>query len=182
MRRWLLLLLAGMALLLLAEGAFAQVKRNRFQNLDTGKTGGVRALVEDADGLVWVGGDAGLVRFDGRQMAAIAPERITGPVNALALQGRVRLWIGGEQGLLRWDLAAERLAEAPCKGMVDGIGQVQVTGDGVLGLSRSGLYRIDADTLACNPVRIDGLPEGQPLERFWQDDRQLWLAVRDRGL
>lgn len=175
-------MLAGIALLLLAEGAFAQIKRNRFQNLDTGKTGGVRALVEDADGLVWVGGDAGLVRFDGRQMAAIAPDRITGPVNALALQGRVRLWIGGEQGLLRWDLAGERLAEAPCKGMVDGIGQVQVTGDGVLGLSRSGLYRIHADSLACNPVRIAGLPDGQPVERFWQDDRQLWLAVRDRGL
>lgn len=182
MRRWLLAVLAGIALLVLAEGAFAQVKRNRFQNLDTGKTGGVRALAEDADGLVWVGGDAGLARFDGRQMAAIAPDRLTGPVNALALQGRVRLWIGGEQGLLRWDLAGERLAEAPCKGMVDGIGQVQVTGDGVLGLSRSGLYRVHPDTLACSPVRIAGLPEGQPVERFWQDDRQLWLAIRDRGL
>ena len=182
MRRWIAVALACTVFLLLVDNAFAQAPRRRFESLDTGRIGGVHALVEDADGFIWVGGDGGLARFDGRQLLPIAPDRIGGAVNALALQGDARVWVASDRGVLRWDLAGQRLDEVPCDGLVDGVGQLQVTGEAVLALSRSGLYRVDANTLACAPVHIAGLPEGQPVERFWQDGQQLWLAVRDRGL
>jgi signal transduction histidine kinase/ligand-binding sensor domain-containing protein len=58
----------------------------------------VRAIAQDADGILWFGTDAGLVRYDGvrleRETLGTAPAR----VRALAVDDNQRLWVGTDAG------------------------------------------------------------------------------------
>lgn len=59
----------------------------------------VRAIAEDADGLMWFGTDAGLARYDGRRTQAVTDELLAGQrVFALAVDARGALWVGAEGG------------------------------------------------------------------------------------
>ena len=168
--------------LLLTGAAQAQLARQRFDNPATGTLGGVKAVVEDPEGFIWLGGEGGLARFDGRHVMPAATAAVRDTVNALALQDRQYLWVGTASGLLRWDMAAQRAEQVSCSGFVEGVGQLQVQADGVLALSRSGLFRIDGKTLTCRRIAVAGLPADAPIERFFMDASHLWLAARAHGL
>lgn len=64
----------------------------------------VNAIAEDAQGILWFGTDNGLVRYDGRNVAAV-PGQASLPsrrILALQLDARGDLWIGTEGGAARW--------------------------------------------------------------------------------
>jgi diguanylate cyclase (GGDEF)-like protein len=75
----------------------------------------VRALTESADGMVWVGTDAGLGRYDPRNdrwRVFRAREDSNGAlpdnrVQALLIDGQGRLWVGLIHGLAWFDMATE---------------------------------------------------------------------------
>ena len=139
-------------------------------------------MAEDPVGFIWVGGSGGLGRFDGHRLVQVAADRLNGAVKSLAMQGDTYLWVASVHGVMRRDLVQERMSEVHCAGLDDGVGQLQLHDDAMYALARSGLYRIRTDTLDCQPVSIDGLPAGQPIERFWWGEHGLWLAVRKHGL
>ncbi|HMV86919.1 MAG TPA: two-component regulator propeller domain-containing protein [Blastocatellia bacterium] len=64
----------------------------------------VNAIAEDAAGLMWFGTDNGLVRYDGRNVEAVAGETAlpSRRILALKLDARGGLWIGTEAGAARW--------------------------------------------------------------------------------
>jgi len=78
----------------------------------------VRALAESPDGMVWVGTDAGLGRYDPRnghwRVYQQAPNNNTGlpdnRVQALLIDSQGRLWIGLINGLAWFDAATETFA------------------------------------------------------------------------
>ena len=67
----------------------------------------VRALVQGADGYLWAGTAAGLVRFDGVSSRVYEPENTSALaaklIRSLLVDGRGRMWIGTERGLTRYD-------------------------------------------------------------------------------
>ena len=75
----------------------------------------VRALAESADGMVWIGTDAGLARFDARNgrwrvFRENAASRVALPdnrVQSLLIDGKGRLWVGMIRGLSWFDPGTE---------------------------------------------------------------------------
>jgi ligand-binding sensor domain-containing protein len=64
----------------------------------------VKAIAEDAQGILWFGTDNGLARYDGRNIVA-APGAATLPsqhILVLQLDARGDLWIGTDNGAARW--------------------------------------------------------------------------------
>jgi signal transduction histidine kinase/ligand-binding sensor domain-containing protein len=59
----------------------------------------VRAVAQDADGVMWFGTDAGLARYDGRRIQSVTSEGLSGPrVRALVVDAGGALWVGADGG------------------------------------------------------------------------------------
>src|SRR5215207_5708695 len=59
----------------------------------------VRAVAQDAEGVMWFGTDAGLARYDGRRVQSVTSEGLAGPrVRALAVGAGGPLWVGADGG------------------------------------------------------------------------------------
>src|SRR5215210_2877617 len=59
----------------------------------------VRAVAQDAEGVMWFGTDAGLARYDGRRVQSVTREGLAGPrVRALAVGPDGALWVGADSG------------------------------------------------------------------------------------
>lgn len=59
----------------------------------------VRAVAQDAEGVMWFGTDAGLARYDGRRVQSVTSEGLAGPrVRALAVGPDGALWVGADSG------------------------------------------------------------------------------------
>ena len=62
----------------------------------------VRAIAQDAEGVIWFGTERGLARYDGRRVQTIANEKLpTGSVLSLKTDRAGALWIGTETGAAR---------------------------------------------------------------------------------
>ncbi|MGA8041424.1 MAG: two-component regulator propeller domain-containing protein [Terracidiphilus sp.] len=66
----------------------------------------VHALAQTQDGFVWIGTEAGLVRFDGNRFAAFdtnsTPALPSGDIRCLLATADGALWVGTGEGLVRW--------------------------------------------------------------------------------
>ena len=102
----LLVLGAGDAL---AQGAagpelkpLTQYHLESWQTRDGLPTNGIRALAQDAEGFLWLGTEAGLVRFDGVEFRTFdrnsTPALKATDVTALFVDNVNRLWIGTDDG------------------------------------------------------------------------------------
>jgi signal transduction histidine kinase/ligand-binding sensor domain-containing protein len=59
----------------------------------------VRAVAQDADGVMWFGTDAGLAWYDGRRVQSVTSEGLSGPrVHALGVDAAGTLWVGSDGG------------------------------------------------------------------------------------
>src|SRR5215211_6297746 len=59
----------------------------------------VRAVAQDAEGVMWFGTDAGLARYDGRRVQSVTTEGLAGPrARALASDEAGALWVGSDAG------------------------------------------------------------------------------------
>src|ERR1044072_2160982 len=59
----------------------------------------VRAVAQDAGGVMWFGPDAGLSRYAGRRVQSVTREGLAGPrVRALAVGPDGALWVGADSG------------------------------------------------------------------------------------
>ncbi|MBC7932743.1 MAG: hypothetical protein H7Z38_19450, partial [Rubrivivax sp.] len=57
----------------------------------------VRAVAQDADGVMWFGTDAGLARYDGRRVQSVTDAGLSGPrVRALRVDGGGAIWVGAD--------------------------------------------------------------------------------------
>jgi signal transduction histidine kinase/ligand-binding sensor domain-containing protein len=62
----------------------------------------VRAIAQDADGMMWFGTDSGLVKYDGRRIQRVATDGwVAGQIRALELDADGALWIGTNSGAAR---------------------------------------------------------------------------------
>ncbi len=140
------------------------------------------ALCQDSRGRVWIGGEAGLSRWDGTGFRSwTTAQGLPHPqVNALADDEGGGVWVGSNRGLVR-----VRDHEVKVYTTADGLAQESVrsllaTGDGTLWIGGAGLSRWKAGRLS--PIRpSEGLPASIIKSLIADDLGSLWLGT-PRGL
>ena len=114
----------------------------------------INAIVQTRNGFLWVGTDAGLVRFNGRRFTAMElrpPQRAQGSVRALVEGPDGALWVGTGAGLARIPRAALDVYDQssidflhPASGSSDEITCLRFAPDGSLWVgTEGGLYRFE---------------------------------------
>jgi diguanylate cyclase (GGDEF)-like protein/PAS domain S-box-containing protein len=189
---------AAVALLALLAAAMPALGGERayvFQRVTTAEDlsqNTVHAVLQDRTGLVWIGTEGGLHRYDGYAFltfehspedAGSLPDSL---VSALAEDDRGRLWVGGGGGAVAWfDAEAGRFVEVPTpSGPRGGVGALLADADGAVWVgSARGVERIAADGTQADVLvypRDAGAPAATAaLAR--DGDGRVWVAG-SRGL
>jgi len=148
----------------------------------------VYAIAETADGYLWIGGEKGLVRFDGLNFRLIRTENSTafpaGPVLGLTTDSSGYLWVRlPGAGLLRY-------RDGKFEDVLSGFEQMEV---GVTAMCRGINGDVLLSALANGKVRYSGgrfisLAPGSTLTNFLAismaetADGTVWMGSRDAGL
>jgi len=188
-------------LLLAASTVHAGVPQNpRFENIDTEDglpQDTVDAMLQDRDGFLWFGTQAGLVRHDGYRFELFRGDSDQGPgigdqfVRALWEDGQRRLWIGTRGGLFRLDAGRARVERIePDEPAERGPGHRDIQaivgspgGEAVWVGTADGLQRIDLATDAIrvwhrDPGSDAGLSDDDVAALAWDAAGNLWIGTR----
>ena len=155
----------------------------------------VTALLEDADGFIWVGTQGGLARWDGYRFRAYQPDPHDSHslpdnyITSMALDKQGRLWIGTNSGgLARYDAWNDQFVRIPVG--AHGISHVAVNAivhDGANGLwvaSRAGLDHYFPDSgrvtqLRHNPDDARSLPDNHVRSLLRDSQGRLWVGTNE---
>lgn len=176
-----LILLLATAILCRFAVAAVEPPRERFSALPGGPPGGIAAIVEDASGLLWIGGDAGLHRHDGQRAQPIAIGDGSPRVFDLALV-EAGIYIAHESGLAFWSRTRAAIEPLACAPLANGVRSVQALPDGLLALGLGALVRLSREGTDCMPMALAGAPAGVPIEVARMIHGETWLALREQGL
>ncbi len=185
--------LAGLLLLCCCHAALAGGPRSlRFDHvgLEEGLSQeSVLTILQDRDGFMWFGSQAGLNRFDGYRNRVFRNDPndpgslVDNYVRASYQDGRGRLWFGTRGGLVRFDDATQRFARYPLSRRSDGMGRnsgvYAIVGDGKGGMwvgTGDGLVHLDPDSGQFRSLQREAGVKGT-----LSDERVLALAVDGRG-
>ena len=188
--RLLLVLAAGLIASAPALGFTNQLKfENRMQgsNLPFGE---IRAVVHGSDGFLWVGGDAGMYRYDGYTFTPIAIDYTHGEISELRHISAIfedsakRLWVGSTAGLMLLDRdrnlllpVGRELAEKP---FINAFAELN-NGD-ILIAAVQGLFLFDHQTETFSVIASErskrGLNDSTFFDIWVSDDQNVWLAMR----
>jgi ligand-binding sensor domain-containing protein len=139
----------------------------------------VRCLVEDRDGLIWVGTSGGLFRLQGEALLPVPAEdgkRIT--VKAVAQGQDGVVWVGTSSGLARVDRAGVRRVQVEGRPHAADVDALLPDPDGTLwiGTIHAGLQRLRAGRLAAITAR-QGLPSDTVLSVLDDGQGRLWMST-----
>ncbi|MDN4056429.1 two-component regulator propeller domain-containing protein [Massilia sp. YIM B02763] len=185
--------LAGLLLLCSCQAALAGGPRSlRFEHvgLEEGLSQeSVLTILQDRDGFMWFGSQAGLNRFDGYRIRVFRndpndPGSLADNfVGASHEDAQGRLWFGTRGGLVRFDKASQRFARYPLSRRNDGLARNSavnaIVGDGKGGLwvgTGDGLVHLDPDS-----GRFRSLQREAGIAGTLSDERVNALAVDGRG-
>ena len=182
-------------------GTEAQLTSLRFRtwSLEDGMThDAVYALHQDRSGLIWVGTQAGLLRFDGETFQPFLHDRDNSSslsndhIMAIHNDGEGGLWVGTLQGWLnRVDLVTGRVDRVAPPGLAleDGSGGRAVygivqLGSGHLGLATDlGAFVFDPSTRIHTPLGPGPTSGGRPdATAILADDDDVWVGYWDGEL
>ncbi|MCA1632144.1 MAG: hypothetical protein LC802_00140 [Acidobacteria bacterium] len=154
----------------------------------------VRAIAQDAEGVMWFGTDAGLARYDGRRTQTVTDEGLAGRrvlVVRVGVEGE--LWVGTEVGAFvraggddgtRFRLLSETKGKAVTAINTPAGGRTLLaTGDGLLFDCRKqpdGSFT--ARTLLAEPVTAAGKSQPLGLTSLAASGETLLVGTRGRGL
>jgi diguanylate cyclase (GGDEF)-like protein/PAS domain S-box-containing protein len=162
----------------------------------------VLAMVQDREGFLWLGTQAGLVHYDGYRVTAYAAVAndpgalVDNWVGALHEDAAGRLWVGTRGGLQRFDRARESFvtvhlpvdaaAGTPTPFVTALLGAAPGAARDELWIgTNSGLFRLDADgglsAWHGDPTRDGALPSDDIKALAWDRTGRLWVGT-DAGL
>ena len=146
----------------------------------------VRALFEDEQGVLWVGGmSAGLSRLEGRTFTTFAMKAGTAPasVQAITADGDGHLWIGTRRGLVRFHPATSEFTTRPAPpGLVrDHVMALCLDRQGSLWIATeelNALHRL-RDSLVVRYGALEGLPSERIRAVAFDAEGHAWLGTDD---
>jgi ligand-binding sensor domain-containing protein/serine phosphatase RsbU (regulator of sigma subunit) len=157
----------------------------------------VRDVVQDPQGFMWFGTQAGLARWDGHQARTFQASPEAGPlsltssfVTQLELDSEGRIWVGtGEAGISVYDPKTESMEhfrKGPQQGALGGDGITVLYRDKAgtmwIGTADGVLDRYDAATKAFQHLRTFEEMETAITDIADAGDGLLWVATQDAGL
>ncbi len=138
----------------------------------------VLAAAEDPRGVLWVGTNAGLVRFENGRFERVAEAVSLGPIKSLLATREGTVWVGSDVGLMRIAAGTSRTY-----GVADGLPGTSITalaqdkaGTVWVGTAQ-GLARLDGDRFVASPVA--GIQD--PFIAALRGDREgsLWIGTNE---
>ena len=144
----------------------------------------VLALAQTPDGRLWIGTDAGLLRFDGVRFQPWKPpssQQLTSEfINALAPARDGSLWIGTREGLSHWKDSSVRNYQTSTGPAGPGVAAILVDGAGTVwtgtsGYRSGGLCRVEGNDLRCYGA-ANGLSGSGVLALLEDRRRILWAG------
>ncbi|MDR7092122.1 two-component regulator propeller domain-containing protein [Cellvibrio fibrivorans] len=171
-----------------------------FDNRDrvSQELGSVNTIVQDKLGFIWIGGENGLARYDGRTLVHYKSDpnnSKTLPSNyifQMVVDAKNILWLATEGGLVNFDVRTNSFTRVSHVGSsqiaVDSVSALELAADDSLyvGTAR-GLYIIDADRQSMSfflpqpPIPIEPNIE-QIRDIFIDRDKNIWLATAGMGV
>ena len=143
----------------------------------------VQALIQSANGYVWVGTEAGLARFDGSEFRVFdhssVPALPNGDIHCLLVGHDGALWIGTDEGVVRW-----KNGRMTVFSMHNGLpgneirGLVQTDDRVIWAWTDGGLARLNGDHFE---VARDGVPPSETINVLADGEGGLWV-IRTHGL
>lgn len=150
---------------------------------------GIRAIITDRQGYVWIATYKGLTRFDGSRFKVYDRGDFgvdSDYISSIAQDPNGNIWIGTDNGIIIYDKATDRfttLAEwSGTLGVNDRIFSIISDGEGgmLVGTKESGLYRCDLKHHSMKPVTLF-YPSGKEVMNFYRlaisKDGKLYVAV-----
>lgn len=139
----------------------------------------VTAIVQDKQGFIWAGTQAGLARFDGTRFRVFDSDntpQLPGPrINALTVDRDGRLLIGSNEGLAMHVHEHFVALAAPQPGIGE-VNALAATPDAVFIAAEHGLFRIENNGV--HPARVPGWP-APSADAVATDARgDIWAAVK----
>jgi diguanylate cyclase (GGDEF)-like protein len=139
------------------------------------------AIVQDAEGYLWIGTFGGLIRFDGVEIVPITALGSCGSrILSLAVSPDGSIWIGSERaGLCVYRNGVIRDV-TPADGQpLGGVANLEITADGtVYAATGHGVLRIHLDSQE-RLGKANGLPHENALAFARHPDGKLWVATRE---
>ena len=187
------------ASLVLGHGSWAQPPRFERILTDASQTpnfiGSINAIAQDDSGFIWLGGDNGIARYDGRQFRAyqqdvVKPRALLGHfVQALVVDKSGELWVGTGLGLNRyvaatddfdyWTFSTEQQVAGARQETVD-VRALAVDADNNLYVGTStGLYILDSKR--DSSVFFPGVM-GDVDALYISTGGRLWIGLREGGI
>jgi ligand-binding sensor domain-containing protein/signal transduction histidine kinase/CheY-like chemotaxis protein len=166
-------------LLLLSEGRFQQWTSREGLANDS-----VLALVEDAQGVLWVGGKGGLQRWEGMGFAPVPFDgRSAVTVSALAQDAKGHLWAGTEDGEVYelWEGRMRRLPEASLPGVTITTLLVDRAGTLWVGSQGRGPLRLARGRRSV-PDKAHALASSEVFALLEDAEGNLWMGTNGKGL
>lgn len=165
-------------------GGLVRYRNDGFQSFSAadGLTNGfVRAVLQDAEGLIWIATDNGLFRFNGRRIERIdgAPNFPEIAVHALALDRRGRIWAGGSR-LLCIDHGVPIEYRLQGEGSQNRVKSIVQTRDGTMWVGTiGGLHKMEPGAASFRRV-----PNVTGTVRFLREtsDGTLWIGTIGHGI
>ena len=164
-----------------ASHSVTQYRHVSLTRQENGLPGIITSLAQTRDGVLWIGTELGLLRFDGVRFTSTLPP--LGPplgsdsINALMAASDGSLWIGTKTGLAHWN--AGKLSAVPVEGRVAGASvrsflesRDHTVWAALVGSNAGGLCRIEQERLKCER------PEtfGRAASLFEDPSGKLWVG------
>lgn len=119
----------------------------------------VHAILQSRDGYIWLGTEAGLVRFNGSGFVVFdqrsRPALPSGDIRCLLEGGDGTLWVGTAEGLVRWRDGKIRTFTTRDGLPADAIAGLEERGGGIVAVTGGGEAAVDGD-------RVEPLSDGRP--------------------
>ncbi len=145
---------------------------------------GVKAVIGDSKGRIWIGASDGVRRWTptGWDMIAGAiGTPPTGPINAIAEDSKGRLWIGGENGLTLFDRERWVTTLQPPQGAISVTAVLVDHDDNVWAGTTQGLARLNADQSWTTFTTADNLYTNSIFDLAQLGDGQIAVSTSGTG-
>jgi signal transduction histidine kinase/ligand-binding sensor domain-containing protein/DNA-binding response OmpR family regulator len=175
------------------DGGFSRFDGEKFSTVvPRGAFAGIMKMAAAVDGVLWLGTDVGLVRFDGTNLVNVTRELgVTTGADSPEIAPDGTIWFGANYGnavLSRYDPAAEKTGGrklqsfTPNDGLINGSVYSTHRADGNLWIATAGGVSLFDGANFVNFTTVDGLAGNNVVTMLSTPDGSIWFGTSNGGI